>query len=484
MVTKKTNFLLLISIHLLLTGFFPTYSHGQKRDVTITIHLRGVYESKISLLGMNNTRLYKPILEVSGIMNGQTTTLVVPKDQLPGEFVMRFDYKENESSTPYPSEKNLIIHQQDIELWVRPEYCNNSDSTYYQKGEIENTRFAEFSRENAKKKEKLGLLQNFLMSYDDTESELFTIGTKEYEQRREAYNIWLAQQEKRDKDLFISSMYPYQYVPSMPFKGNENNRLSNMIDHYFDGMDFKNPMLIRTSYIFKWMDNYVNLYGQLSTTTELRDSLFPLAGKRAIEKAKMGDPNVYGWMVDYFYRGYESNAIDAGMKILQPYLDDPNCLTSKRQEIKRRLEGIQTLVPGSQAPPIIMKDAENKDFDLYTLKAPGKYILVVFWSGGCSHCVELTGSLYPWQQETANKSDIYVVAVSLDETETEIADWNKKMKDYPNWLHMRAAEGIRSKEASDYYVLATPIMVLIDSSTKKIVATPNTLKELQRAIGK
>jgi thioredoxin-related protein len=459
-----------------------TVTSAQNGSVTIKIHLRGVYDSKISVLGMNNTRLFKPIVEIPAIRDGQTATLTVPGEHLPGEFVLRFDYKENESSTPYPSEKNVIINRQDLEIWVRPQYCNNGDSTWYMEGEIENTRFIAFSLENAKKKEKLGLLQNFLMNYDDTESEVFKVGSKEYEQRRTAYNEWLAQQTESDKNLFISSMYPYQYVPKIPFKGSESDRINAMIEHYFDGMDFKNPQLIRTSYIFKWMDSYVNLYGQMATTTALRDSLFPLAGKRAIDKARQGDPMVYGWMVDYFYRGYESNAIEAGMKILQPYLDDPNCMTTKRQEIKRRLEGMQTLVPGSMAPDVTMKDLDNQEFDLFKAPFDTKYILLVFWSGGCSHCVETCDQVYPWQQQAEISKQVSVVAISLDETDTEIEAWKKKWPAYGSWKHLRAEEGIRSKQASDYYVLATPVMALIERSSKKIIAMPNTLNELKAAL--
>jgi len=47
---------------------------------------------------------------------------------------------------------------------------------------------------------------------------------------------------------------------------------------------------------------------------------------------------------------------------------------------------------------------------------------------------------------------------------------------------MCAPEGVRSKVASDYYVLATPVMVLLDAKTKEIVSVPNTLNELLTAI--
>ena len=448
-------------------------------DVRLTIHLRGVYQSKISLLGLHHQRLFKPITEVSGVKNGETAVLTVQKEHLPGEFVLRFDYKEKETSTPYPSEKSLIINQQNLEFWVSPTYCNNPDSSHFQPDEIENATYLGFSMENGKKKEKLGLLHNFLMSYDENDSRFYQEGIKEYEKRRNDFNKWLKGQINKDSHLFVSSMYPFQYVPEIPWKGTENERLKSMIAHYFDGMDFANPDIIRTSFINKWMDNYVNLYGQLATTVALRDSLFPLAGKIAIEKAKTGHPQVYGWLVDYFYRGYETNGIDAGMKILEPYLNDPNCQTSKKIEIERRLKGIKSLVAGNQVPPIILDDPAGGIFNLYKMKSLAKFTLILFWSADCSHCEELTQQLYPWQQQPEISRQLSVLAISLDETETEIAAWQKKKEEYKNWKHLHAQGGVNSMEANDFFVLATPVMVLIDQVTKQIVGLPNTFPELK-----
>jgi hypothetical protein len=124
--------------------------------VAITIHLRGVSESRISLLPLAEINSLKPVKIVQSIKNGETTVLHVPQDNLPGDFVLRFDYKENASSSPYPSEKRIIINDQDLHLWVHPVYCNNADSTYFQDDEIENTTYAMFLDENARQKEMLG----------------------------------------------------------------------------------------------------------------------------------------------------------------------------------------------------------------------------------------------------------------------------------------------------------------------------------------
>ena len=456
----------------------PLQSWAQGKSVSVTIHLRGVSESKISILGLSGSKIYKPIVEVASTKNGETATLVVPPDHLPGEFVLRFDYKEKKESTPYPSEKSVIISNQDLELWVSPTYCNNADSTWFQKDEKENASYLAFSKSNGKLKEKLGLLQQFLMNYDDTKSKFYQLGTEEYEQRREAYNQWLDDQVKKDKALFESSLYRFQFVPKIPWDGTEKDRMVNVIRHYFDGIDFSDPLIIKTSRINDFLNSYVNLHGQMATTVALRDSLIPAAARSAIEKAKLGDPKVYGWMVDYFYRGFESNNLPEGMKVLEPYLADPNCLTSKRMEIERRLLGMQTLVKGSKAPNFQLSDSLSGSFSLYDYKPTTPNILLLFWSADCSHCAETVKVIYPWLQLAENKEKISVVAVSLDETETEIKAWDQKITTLGGWKHLRAPEGVRSKVANDYFILATPVMVVLDAKTQEIKAMPNTPDEL------
>ena len=85
-------------------------------------------------------------------------------------------------------------------------------------------------------------------------------------------------------------------------------------------------------------------------------------------------------------------------------------------------------------------------------------------------------------QIAENKQQISVVAVSVDETDTEVKAWDQKIKELSGWKHLGASEGIRSKVASDYFVLATPVMILIDAKTKEIVSLPASINELQTSI--
>jgi peroxiredoxin len=486
---KILKYRLIIVINLLLAGFVLKASSpinpipGGINNVTLTIHLRGVYESKISLMTtIGGNQLIKDILVKDGIKDGDSTIMIVPAEYLPGEFVLRFDYKEDMTSTPYPAEKSFIINQQDLELWVQPIFCNNPDSTWFQDDEKENKALEKFAKENMHQKEILGLLQNFLLNYDDPESKFYAEGITEYEKRREAHNKWISSQVKADRKLFVATLYNFQYVTEISWKGTPPERMHSFRDHFFDNIDFSDSLLVRTRDLKSWMDQYVNLFGEEATTNALRDSLFTLAGRTAIEKAKTGHPVVYGWMVDYFYKGYESFAIQAGIAMLAPYLDDPNCLTTKRQAILKRLEGMKTLHAGTIAPDFTYTDAAGVPTGFHEYTGTEKYKLVLFWSADCPHCYELVNKLYNWWKKDENRSRLAIFALSLDETDTEITEYRKAVPLLQGWNHVLTEGGVNSKEANSYYILATPVMILVDATTNQIVSMPESVEQLESSM--
>lgn len=463
-------------------AFFILSYHCLAQDVTVKINIHGVFESKISLLPLSGISAIKPIIEIKEIKNGETVVLSVSKDILPGEFVLRFDYKEKEKSTPYPSEKRIFIGNQNIEYWVNPMYTKNNDSAFYQKDEQENTQFTNFNKKSNSRNSQIEILQSLLMNYDDTQSLFYQQGIQEYEKRRNEYNQWLTEQKKQYHSLFVSHTFQFHYIPKTAFKGSEYERIQSVLSHYFDGLDFTDSLLINTSNLKDWMNNYVNIYGTLAVTDALRDSLLPLAGKIAIEKARLGNPKVYGWMVDYFYNGFESFNITSGIKMLGPYLDDPNCLTTKRQAIEKRLTGIKTLLVGTLAPDFTIKDDMGDAVQFHNYKSDSRFKLLLFWSADCGHCKDLVGKLYPWYQQLTDKKLLEIFALSLDETVTEIPKWESAITHLQGWKHIRCDGGINSKEANAYFILSTPVMILVDTKTNKISAIPENLKQLIEAL--
>jgi len=226
------------------------------------------------------------------------------------------------------------------------------------------------------------------------------------------------------------------------------------------------------------MDGYMGLYGMQATTVALRDSLFTQAGSVACEKASKGDPQVYGWMVDYFYTGYESYDIKPGITMLQKHINNPDCFTSKKQQITQRLESMARLVPGALAPDFTMNDNIGKSFKFYQWKPQARNKLILFWTTTCSDCLKLVGELSEWYKQPANKKKLDIVAINLDEPEVKIGKWKAVIANLSSWKHLHAEEGVNSPIAREYAILSMPVMFLIGSKNNVIVSTPGTIEQL------
>ncbi len=470
----KPNIFYSSVVFLLIVSGISVFSVSANSDLKLNLKLNGVTKSKISIYSIAESK-NNLIKEFPVVQNGESILADIPAKYLPGEFVVLFEYPEKANSTkPKTAERMIIMNNQDIEFFANPNYINNPDSSFFNKGETENTTLAAFALQSMKNMEMLDLLQNFLLKYDNQESDFYQTGIKEFNTRRLEHNNWIDNQLKENKELFCSNMFYFYYVPDVDWSGNAYQRQQSLIDNYFTGMDFNNKDILRVSYLKSWMDNYVNKYVELATNQNMITDLFVQAGQKAIEKAKPGDPEFYGWMVDYFFNGYESMNIQSGITMLEQYTKDPNCKTYKRKEIEKRVTGIQTLTEGTVAPDFTFTDATGKTLNFLSYKTTAKYKLVIFWSADCEHCEALVNKLYQWHQDNKNKIDIF--ALSLDESDTEIPKWEIRHKQLTGWNHILTKGGINSPEAESYFILSTPTMFLVDSKTNKIISSPVDLE--------
>ena len=195
--------------------------------------------------------------------------------------------------------------------------------------------------------------------------------------------------------------------------------MSEAISKYFDEIDFSDPLIIRSREIAMFMDGYIRLCAMQAKNDAQREKLLTEAGSIACEKASKGDPKVYGWMVDYFYTGYETYNIKDGMKMLEQHINNP-LLNFQKQQIMQRLEGMAKLVSGALAPDFVMSDNVGKSFQFYQWKPKTKYKLLLFWTTSCIDCLKLVDQLRQWYNQSANKKKLEIVAVNLDEAQVAV----------------------------------------------------------------
>ncbi len=449
-------------------------------QTNLRINLSGVSESKLLIYSIaeGNNNLVK---EFPSIKNGEQISIDIPEKYLPGEFILFFEYSGMPASAkPKQAERMIIINEQNVEFYANPNFINNSDSSFFNDADVENIILSEFANKTMQNLEMLDVIQTFLLKYDNQDSDFYKSGIKEFKDKRKEHNDWIDKQLKEHKNLFCSNMFYFYYVPDVNWDGNIMKRQQSFIDNYFTGMDFNNKDILRTSYLKSWMDNYVNKYIELATSQEMLTELFLEAGEKAIEESKKGDPYFYGWMVDYFFNGYEMMNIQEGITMLEKYTKDPNCMTYKRKEIDKRVTGIKNLTKGSIVPDFTFTDNNDNSQTFHTYKTNAPYKIVLFWSADCEHCHALINEIYEWHLKNENK--ICVIALSLDESETEIPKWEKEKLKFPEWIHKLTEGGVNSMEANAYYILSTPTLFLVDSETNQLIGKPNSLKEILKMI--
>ncbi len=155
-----------------------------------------------------------------------------------------------------------------------------------------------------------------------------------------------------------------------------------------------------------------------------------------------------------------------------------------KQKDTQGLQGLKTLTVGMLAPDFTSKDDNGNTIHFYDYKTNCRYKLVLFWSADCNYCKHLVSKLYPWYEQIKDKNLLDVLAISVDETRTEIPKWEQAKAQLPAWRHIRVGGGMNGQEVRDFFVYITPEMVLVDSQTNKIVALPKTVKQLSEALDK
>lgn len=284
--------------------------------------------------------------------------------------------------------------------------------------------------------------------------------------------------EAQSKDLMVHEFIKAnsRYVP----KNIEtlDQYYSNVKTHYFDAVDFRNPLLIASNFFSEHAINYVfGLVGNSALTPErLKENIHTLNEILLDAAAPETRYNIFKVLRSQMLEAnYERIALTISKQILVPLaiaLNDNDGLQAMRDFERTAL--------GSKAPNFsIDDDASNTTAKtLYDLEGENTYILI-FWSSSCGHCLNELPAIHEWVSEQKNKN-LAVVAIGLEE---EPYKWNSMKYDLSAFTHVLALGKWKHPIVSLYNLTATPHYMVLDSE-KSIIAKPQSLEELKPFIQK
>ncbi|HHN47774.1 MAG TPA: redoxin domain-containing protein [Bacteroidales bacterium] len=263
--------------------------------------------------------------------------------------------------------------------------------------------------------------------------------------------------------------------------------------NYLNNIDFTDTMLLYTDILPSKILNYIMLYRnpqldrdqQALEFIRATDNLLPLA---------MIEPPVYNYMLAYTISGFEQIGMEQVLShIAENYPIDESCVSDQDTgELQRRMEGYRKLAAGQKAPDINTDDINNNNFVLSEIQAD--HILIVFWASWCPHCTTILPQIKSLAKQinpnTTNgkAAQLMVVAISIDHDEKEFQKYlqaqglnNPDISEF--WVNICDFEAWEGKVADDYYLYATPTMILLDKNLK-IAGKPGTVQELITLLGR
>ncbi len=266
---------------------------------------------------------------------------------------------------------------------------------------------------------------------------------------------------------------PIYYNPEL----NEAGRREYAIEHYFDNVDFTDVELVRSNVYTTLAIEYLTLYSNPSFKQDQLENEFIKAVDKIMYKA-MDNNIIYDFIVDYLVGGFERYHFDKVLDYIAENYTPEQCENEdKKNDLQTRLEKYAELSIGKKAPDISIPDEGGNAINLNKIKS--KYTLVVFWASWCSHCIETLPKIYNLYENSINRKNLEVLAVSLDGNKDE---WIAALHQGGyTWLNGSDLKGWDSQAAVDYNVYATPTMFLLDKN-QKIVAKPITFQELKNAL--
>ncbi len=340
-----------------------------------------------------------------------------------------------------------------------------------------NELFYAFIKINKLYKTKTELLQLILARYPK-EDDYYKTTIKRLTQLQNEYVEFVNIKAQANPQSFIAKYIQSAQLPIIDIAIPMEKQLAYLKANALNNVDFNSALLINSDLFANKSIEYLTYYRNPQLPLELLEKEFMVAIDSILTKARVNQL-VYQHVTEYLIDGFKKFGFDKVLDyIVENYvIKDDLCLDVKTEGlIKRRIDQAKHFKIGSAVPNIVLPDSSGKNVDLAKIKSSNT--LIVFYASWCPHCKTLLPQLAQFYSNQKDKK-LEIVAVSLDE----------KRKDWTGFISMNKlgfinvwdSKGWDGKTANDYFIYATPTMLLLDKD-KKIISKPTTFEQLKSSL--
>ena len=150
---------------------------------------------------------------------------------------------------------------------------------------------------------------------------------------------------------------------------------------------------------------------------------------------------------------------------------------SSLSSLEKRIEGFDKMAEGRKIPAFSIKTTKG---EVVTEKNASPYRLIMFWASWCPHCLQDMPAIIE-SLDKVSRDKIEVVLVSVD---SEKSEWEAAIANHPEWWKESCdLKGWNGDMANDFYIYATPTMLLLDKDGV-ILSKPINSGQLDLALEK
>ncbi len=312
-----------------------------------------------------------------------------------------------------------------------------------------------------------------VVRYYPVEDSFYPDVKKQYEKLEKDYDKFIDGVYKDHPDLIVTRFIRFDQLEDIRPGEIGPTRAQYLRQHYFDGIDLSDTLLLYSPLLPGRVIDYLSLYVTPGIGQQKQEELF----KQAIDSLMhftLPGSKVREVVVNYLIEGFQAYGLEDVMEYLvENYVINQSCVSEQREEtLKKRIDGFKKLAIGNKAPDIVTTDIEGNPFKLSAL--PDNYKVLFFWASDCPHCEAALPAMKQLAQKYAGKATFIAISVDSDE-----AAWKKAVAEKGlDWTNIGEMQGWDGKIVNDYYIYATPTILVLDKELT-ILAKPAGVRDLE-----
>lgn len=369
---------------------------------------------------------------------------------------------------------DVIYNKRDLDITIRGYFRLDSVEVA---GSEENRVFFDYINKKNSYENRLSLLEPVVMYYPPG-TEFYPVAEREYLKLEEEYNTYIDSVTSLDHLSIAPTVIRWDQLPDLEV-GEMNPQLREFYrKHYFESVSSDDTVMIRTPVLPVRIIDYLSLYVMPGISRESQEQEF-ISGVDALMDWSEPNPSMQEVVINYLIDGFQMYGFEKVMThLVENYVLDNTCVSDQEQDkLRTRIEGFRKMAVGNTVPDFGLTGSEG---EAVRLSETGKgHTLLVFWASWCPHCKQMLPGLNSLYDEFGGSVEFLGVSVDSDRGEW-IAALEESAVDWPNAAELKGWEG---QVVAEYYIYATPTLLLLDSD-RKIVAKPGDLNELRAELKK